>query len=356
MASGAGGQYDAGMTSKPFTLQALHPGNFAMVMASGIVSLGFATHQVEPLANALYYFSLGAWGILLALSMLRLILFSHAVRVDLLNPRMVFSYFTLVAATDIVGLLLHEHGHPELALACWVLAFSVWCSLLYLAFSVLTFLTHEHNVNIVHGGWLISIVGTQSLVLLGARIAPDLGEYAGYMMVEIHMLWGLGLTFYGIFVTLFCYRIFFLTLKPHDISPLLWVIMGAAAISTNAGTSLLAGESGLPFLAAQRPFIDGITMMAWAWSTWWIPMLFLFGLWKYVVNRQPLEYEPIMWSFVFPLGMYAVASGRLGLAAEFPPLQWISQFMIWVALGAWLAVLAGLIRRIALLMREHLSK
>lgn len=339
------------MTSQRFTLQALHPGNFAMVMASGIISLGFTTNQFDGLANVFYLAALGAWGTLLGLSALRLMRFSHAVRVDLLNPRMVFSYFTLVAATDIVGLLLHERGHPELALVCWVFAFAIWCSLLYLAFSVLTFLTHEHNVNIVHGGWLISIVGTQSLVLLGARIAPDLGAYAGYMMVEIHMLWGLGLIFYGIFVTLFCYRIFFLTLKPQDISPLLWVIMGAAAISTNAGTSLLASDPGLPFLAAQRPFVDGITMMTWAWSTWWIPMLFLFGLWKYAVNRHPLEYEPIMWSFVFPLGMYAVASGRLGLAAEFPPLQWISQFMIWVALAAWLAVLMGLVRRLALLAR-----
>lgn len=89
---------------------------------------------------------------------------------------------------------------------------------------------------------MISIVGTQSLVLLGAAIAPALGEYAGYMMVEVHMLWGLGLLFYGIFVTLFCYRIFFLALKPQDISPLLWVIMGAAAISANAGTSAQRGS------------------------------------------------------------------------------------------------------------------
>jgi tellurite resistance protein TehA-like permease len=165
-------------------------------------------------------------------------------------------------------------------------------------------------------------------------------------MVEVHMLWGLGLIFYGIFVTLFCYRIFFLTLKPQDVSPLLWVIMGAAAISANAGTSLITRDPRLPFLAAQRPFIDGITLMIWAWGTWWIPMLFLFGFWKHVVNRLPLDYEPIMWSFVFPLGMYAVASGRLGLTAEFAPLQWISGVMIWVALAAWLFALAGLARRV----------
>jgi len=326
------------------SLRHLHPGNFALVMASGILSIGLQTLGHETLSGAMGAFAMAVWVLLLAASLLRLLRHPRAVRDDLLNPRMVFSFFTLVAATSIVGLLLHMHGQVVLAMACWVIAFTSWCLLLYLAFSVLTFLTHEHNVNIVHGGWLIAVVGTQSLVLLGARIAPDLGDYAMYMMVEVHMLWGLGLTFYGIFVTLFCYRIFFLTLKPQDISPLLWVIMGAAAISANAGTTLITEDARLPFLVAQRPFIDGVTLMVWAWATWWIPMLFIFGLWKHGVNRIPLQYEPVLWSFVFPLSMYAVASARLGLAAEFAPLHWISQLMIWVALAVWALVLAGLLR------------
>lgn len=316
-----------------------------MVMASGILSIGFTTLQFDTMAEILWAVSALAWVGLLLLSLARLVFFANAVKIDLLNPRMVFAYFTLVAATNVLGLLLHLRGHVNLAIACWVFAFLAWCSLLYLSFSVLTFLTHEHNVNIVHGGWLISIVGTQSLVLLGARIAPALGEYASFMMVEIHMLWGLGLIFYGIFVTLFCYRIFFLTLRPEQVSPLLWVVMGAAAISANAGTSLLLADSGLPFLAAQRPFVDGVTLMIWSWATWWIPMLFLFFVWKHIVRRLPLQYEPVLWSFVFPLGMYAVASARLGLAADFPPLQWISHIMVWTAFAAWSFTLGAFLWR-----------
>ena len=333
------------MPMHTLSLQGMHPGNFALVMATGILSMGFRTLGITALADMLAVLAVLFWFLLLGLSALRLLRHPAAVRVDLLNPRMVFAYFTLVAATSIVGLLLHQAGHHTLAIACWAMAFTAWCLLLYLAFSVLTFLTHESNVNIVHGGWLIAIVGTQSLVLLGARIAPDLGPGAVYMMVEVYMLWGLGLCFYGIFVTLFCYRIFFLTLKPPDASPLLWVVMGAAAISANAGTTLITEDARLPFLAAQRPFIDGVTLMLWAWATWWIPMLCIFGFWKHVANRMPLHYEPVMWSGVFPLGMYAVASARLGLAADFPPLQWISQGMIWVALAAWGLALGLLARR-----------
>ncbi len=64
-------------------------------------------------------------------------------------------------------------------------------------------------------------------------------------------------------------------------------------------------------------------------------MLGLFFFWKHVTHRVPLQYESALWSSVFPLGMYAVASNRLGLAAEFEPLQWISETMLWLALLAW---------------------
>lgn len=326
-------------------LEALSPGNFALVMATGIISYAFDKTGSPALAQFLFGVAACAWVILVILSCLRVIRFPNAVRVDLLNIRRVFAFFTLVAATDVLGLLLNRYGQTYWAIACWVLAFVAWSLLLYLSFSVLTFLTHEHSVNVVHGDWLTSIVGTQSLVLLGATIAPQLGQYGGYMMIEIHMLWGLGLIFYGIFITLFCYRIFFLTFKPEDTSPLLWVIMGAAAVSANAGTSLIVSDIQMPFLTALRPFIDGVTLLLWAWATWWIPMLIIFGVWKHLVRRRPVQYEATLWSMVFPLGMYAVTSFRFGLAADFFPLEWISRVMVWVAFGTWCLVMTGMLHR-----------
>jgi tellurite resistance protein TehA-like permease len=131
--------------------------------------------------------------------------------------------------------------------------------------------------------------------------------------------------------------------KPDDITPLLWVVMGAAAISTNAGSALILTGSGMPFLQSMRPFIDGVTLIMWIWATWWIPLLLLFGIWKHGVCRVPLTYTPMFWSLVFPLGMYALASLRLSLAADFPPLRSISQAMVWIALTAWAATAFGLV-------------
>ncbi len=325
-------------------LKTLSPSYFAQVMATGIMSFAFDLTGHTLLADWLFWLALLAWVVLIGLSVWRLMRFPQAVKADLLNIRRVFGFFTLVAATNVLGVLLLRHGSLYAAMACWVLAFVAWSLLLYLSFSVLVFLTHENSVNVVHGDWLTSIIGTHSLVLLGAALAPHLGEYAGYMMIEIHLLWGLGLIFYALFVTLFCHRIFFLSFKPEDTSPLLWVIMGAAAIGANAGTSLILADTNMPFLAATRPFIDGVSMLLWAWATWWIPMLVIFGLWKHRVRHFPVLYEPALWSMVFPLGMYAAVSYRFGLAADFPPLAWISRVMVWVAFATWALVMWGMLR------------
>lgn len=186
----------------------------------------------------------------------------------------------------------------------------------------------------------MAIVGTESLVLLGIVVAPTLGGLGPSVLVLIHLFWGLGLALYGIFIALFAHRIFFFDIKPEDITPSLWVVMGAAAISANAGSALLLTDSEIPSLQSMRPFIEGMTPIIWAWATWWIPLLLSFGIWKHVVRRVPLNYTPAFWSLVFPLGMYALASLRLSLAEDFPPLRSLSGAMLWIALAAW-ATTAG---------------
>jgi len=215
--------------------------------------------------------------------------------------------------------------------------------LIYFSFGVLTFLNSAHGANVVHGGWLIAIVGTESLVVLGAAVAPTLGEAAASVFVLLHLLWGVGLGLYGIFIALFAYRIFFFDVEPDDVTPLLWVVMGAAAISTNAGSTLILTESGIPFLLSMRPFIDGVTLLMWGWATWWIPLLLLFGYWKHIIRKAPVAYTPMLWSLVFPLGMYGLASLRLSLASEFAPLRTVAEAMVWVALAAWVITAASFV-------------
>jgi len=324
---------------QPHWLKDLYPGYFAMTMATGIISLALKLQNLSTLSEIFFVFSLATWVIMSVLYTWRLIKFPKSVFEDLTNPRTTFIFFTFVAATNISGILLHQHGFIYLALTSWIIAFIYWSALMYFGFASLTFAHKNREVNVVHGGWLILIVGTQSLVLLGTKVAGDLGEYAAYMMVEIHMLWSLGMIFYAIFVTIFCYRIFFFSMEAKDYSPLMWVIMGAAAISANAGSSLLLTDPIIPTLVALRPSVQMISIMLWTWATWWIPLLVLIGLWKHVYKKVPLIYEPMQWSIIFPLGMYTVATYNLALSAEFKPLLYLSKVMLWIAVLSWLSLM-----------------
>ena len=321
----------------------LYPGYPAFVMATGIISNALYFLEMFRLSQLFFVINLVAYPALMAAIVIRVVRHTAALWADLLDPRLVFSFFTVVAATAVLGLQCDLRGYSGVSVALWLLSFVVWFILLYFSFAVLSFLNTAQDANVVHGGWLIAIVGTQSLVLLGVRVADHLVEYNTGLIVLAHMLWGNGLALYAMFVTLFSYRIFFFKLAPDKLSPLLWVVMGAAAISANAGTSLLLNNAHVPYLTSMKPFIDGVTVVVWAWGTWWIPLLVLFGVWKHAICRIPLSYSPALWSLVFPLGMYSVATFRLSLATQFPFLGYLGREFVWVAVPAWVATISAMV-------------
>jgi tellurite resistance protein TehA-like permease len=322
---------------------ALYPGYFALVMATGIIANAMFFEGQRGISDALLAINAVAYGVLLAMTLVRIACFPRAVWRDLTEPRLVFAFFTLVAATDVLGVGLDLRGFTTMALVMWIGALSVWLLLIYLSFAILIFFNTASRADIIFGGWLIAIVATEAVAIHGIVVAPNLGVAAPYVMIFGHMLWGVGVVLYAIFIVLFAQRLFFSDVQPQHITPMLWVVMGAAAISTNAGALIILTDAPVPFLQAMRPFIDSVTLIMWAWATWWIPLLVVFGVWTHGVHRLPLTYTPLFWSLVFPLGMYALASLRLSHAADMTLLAALSRVMVWIALAAWLLTSAGLI-------------
>jgi tellurite resistance protein TehA-like permease len=54
-------------------------------------------------------------------------------------------------------------------------------------------------------------------------------------------------------------------------------------------------------------------------------------------------YTPMLWSIVFPLGMFAHASIRLGRVESVPLVEGVGRGFLWLAVAAWLLVAAGLV-------------
>jgi len=71
-------------------------------------------------------------------------------------------------------------------------------------------------------------------------------------------------------------------------------------------------------------------------------MLLILAAWRYVYKRFPLEYDPLYWGAVFPLGMYPACTFQMAQAMQLDFLFVLPRFFIYVALAAWLATFWGL--------------
>ncbi len=325
-------------------VERLDPDCFTFVMATGIVSDALYFLGERQISDALFAINVVAYPSLLAITLLRLMLFWRAIWTNFEDPQGAFAFFALIAGTDVLGAGLDLRGYGDLALWLWMGAAVLWLMLIYLSFGALAFCVRSRPRDILRGGWLLAIVATESLAILGTIATSHRGGWAAFFSAPVHALWAIGMALYAIYIALFFYRLFFFRVHPNDITPATWVTMGAAAICVNAGsTLLLPGSDATPVLNAMRPFILGATSCAWAWATWLIPLLALFGLWKHAIVGAPLVYVRLLWSLVFPLGMYAAATLRLSIVAELPALKSVAEVFGWIALTAWIVTaLSGL--------------
>jgi tellurite resistance protein TehA-like permease len=327
-------------------LEGLSPAYFGMVMATGIVSvaghqLGYAgTAQTLFLLNILLYIAL--W----ALNVLRFALHRAAFLADATDHQRGPGFFTWVAATSVLGaqfaILAADY---RMAWALWAAAMAFWLVCTYGIFAALTVKLQKPSLEQgINGGWLLAVVATQSIAVLSVLLAMnEAGSSKRALNFLALCMWLSGGMLYVWMMALIFYRYTFLRMAPEDLTPPYWINMGAMAISTLAGSLLAANAMQAPLLLSLLPFLRGVTIFYWATGTWWIPMLLVLGVWRYVANRHPLRYDPVYWAAVFPLGMYAAATHEMGLALDVQFLDMVAPAFFFVALAAWAAAMAGLV-------------
>lgn len=322
----------------------LDPGYFALVMASGIISVGADLVGRPVLSRVAFGVTGVGFVVLLAAYAARLALYPGRVRASLKVPATAMGYFTLVAGAAVTAVRVLMAGHPAVALGLAAAAGLAWLTLTYgLPWSIVVSARHP-VLGEINGTWLIWVVATQSLsVVASALTAHDpWSALQPALPVVALVLWGVGVMLYVVLIAIIFLRLLLVVVTPTEMGPAYWITMGATAISVRAATGILSmhDPAQRALQHGLRPFVLGLSVVLWSFGTWWIPLLVLFGIWRHGLRRYPLTYEPRLWSVVFPLGMYTVASYTLGNAG--PGLGFmtsIARVWVWVGAAAWVGVL-----------------
>lgn len=328
-------------------VEKLAPNYFAMVMATGIISIAANFLQMTRIAFGLFYINVVVYIILWILTLARLLYFPKRMLSDLIAHATGAGYFTLVAGTCVLGSGFVALFHNFTAgIALWILGCLLWLFIMYAFFTAVIVRPDKPTIEQgINGAWLIAAVATQSISVLGSLIASQIPEYQQLILFIALVFYLLGCMLYLNIITLIFYRFTFFSLKPETLTPPYWINMGAVAIATLAGSTLILSGDQWSLLADLTPYLKGFTLFFWATATWWIPLLLILGFWRHVHKQFPLEYSPMYWGMVFPLGMYTASSFRLAKAIEVDFLLVIPQYFIYLALLAWLLTAYGLLRQ-----------
>lgn len=326
-------------------LAGLSPAYFGLVMATGIVSLAASMMAYRALGLALFALNIVQYAVLWVLYGLRAWRYPRRFFGDMAAHATGPGYFTIVAATGILASQFMLLGEGDvIGAGLFLLSALLWVVLTYAIFTALTVKRRKPHLDKgIGGGWLLAVVATQAVCVSAALLAARSGQP---FRIELNLtaltLWLWGGMLYIWMISLIFYRYMFFRFAPRDLAPPYWIDMGAMAISTLAGGLLISNAVDAPYLASLLPFLKGITVLYWATGTWWIPMLLLLELWRYGYARTRIEYDPLLWGAVFPLGMYAACTWQMDVAMGFGFLAGLAHAFLWVALVAWIVTFAGM--------------
>jgi len=328
-------------------LETLHPAYFAMVMATGIVAIASHIHALPIVPRALLWLNVALFLSLVIAMARRGMRYPQSMVADMASHSRGVGFFTWVAATGVLGTqFVVQIRAVSVATTLWGLACVLWLVITYGIMAALTVKEDKPAIaDGLNGGWLVIVVATQSVSILTVNIAATggLAPFGEVLMFWALILWLGGGALYLWLISLIFMRYTFLRMAPDDLTPPYWINMGAVAISTLAGGTLVGAADLSPVIQPVTGFVTGLTLFYWAIASWWIPMLLLLGIWRYVLKRVPVSYDPLYWGGVFPLGMYSVCTNNLTGIIEAPFLNVISAIFLVVALAAWTATLIGLV-------------
>ncbi|MHC8408207.1 TDT family transporter [Pseudomonas sp. TMB3-21] len=304
------------------------PNWFAATMGTGVLALAlaqlpFANPGVHALAEALWLFNILLFTTFTALYAARWIMFFDEARrifghstVSMFFGTIPMGLATLINGALLFGVPRWGEGVIAVAEALWWLdvAMSLACGVLI---PYLMFTRQDHSIDQMTAVWLLPVVAAEVAAASGGLLAPHLADSHSQflMLVTSYVLWAFSLPVAFSILTILLLRMALHKLPPASMAASSWLALGP--IGTGALGMLLLGAdapaifaaNGLPGIgemAAGLGLIGGILL--WGFGLWWMLIALLITV-RYL--RAGIPFNLGWWGFIFPLGVYALATLKL---------------------------------------------
>ena len=305
------------------------PNWFAATMGTGVLALALAQLPVHipgvhAFAEGLWLFNIGLFILFSVLYSARWVLyFDEARRIfGHSTVSMFFGTIPMGQATIINGFLVFGvprwgEGMVQVAEVLWWIdvAMALGCGVLI---PYLMFTRQDHSIDQMTAVWLLPVVAAEVAAASGGLLAPYLSDTAMqfHVLITSYVLWAFSVPVAFSILTILILRMALHKLPHESMAASSWLALGP--IGTGALGLLLLGADAPAIFAANGlarigEIVEGLGLISgvilWGVGLWWIVMAALITI-RYF--RSGIPFNLGWWGFTFPLGVYSLATLRLG--------------------------------------------
>jgi len=338
------------------------PNWFAAVMGTGVLALALAQLPANwPLVQGVAF---GLWGVAVLLFGLFTLLYGARWLLFFDEARRIFGHSTvsmfigtipMALATLINGFVLFALPHAGTAALPWLqglwwldVAMSLLCGV---GIPFLMFTRQQHSIDQMTAVWLLPVVAAEVAAASGGLLAPHLLDPAAQfgMLITSYVLWAFSVPVAFAILTILMLRMALHKLPHESMAASSWLALGP--VGTGALGMLLLGSDAPAIFAAVGvlpglgAMIDGLgvlcALVLWGMGLWWMLLAVLITV-RYL--RRGMPFNLGWWGFIFPLGVYSLATLRLGVVLHLGFFTLFGQCLVICLVALWALVMTRTLR------------